>query len=71
MQMQGHKLRTLQQMRDKAAKDVEKLWKKYESSQDPRDFDNYEKAQQGLKTIESQIKSTRNPSNAQVSLSLK
>jgi len=66
MQMQDSKLRTLSQMRDKAAKDVEKLWAKYKSSQDPKDLDNYEKAQQGLKTIESQIKSTRNPSNPQL-----
>lgn len=67
LQMQGCKLRTLQAMRDKAAADVEKLWKKYEASNHPKDRDEFEKAQQGLKKIESQMKSFRQSSpNLQV-----
>lgn len=58
-QLQGNKLRTLQAMRDKAQADVERLWKKYEMSQNPRDMSDFEKAQQGLKKIESQMKSFR------------
>jgi hypothetical protein len=68
LQMQGCKLRTLQAMRDKAAMDVEKLWKKYENSGQTQDMTEFEKAQQGLKTIESQMKSFRQSSpNLQVS----
>jgi hypothetical protein len=68
LQMQGCKLRTLQAMRDKASADVEKLWKKYEASGHPQDMVEFEKAQQGLKKIESQMKSFRQSSpNLQVS----
>lgn len=67
--MQGNKLRTLQAMRDKAQADVERLWKKYEMTQNPRDMIEFEKAQQGLKTIESQMKSSRQSTpNLQVSI---
>ncbi|CAL8080561.1 unnamed protein product [Orchesella dallaii] len=58
-QLQGNKLRTLQAMRDKAQADVERLWKKYEMTQNPRDMSDFEKAQQGLKKIESQMKTFR------------
>lgn len=67
-QLQGNKLRTLQAMRDKAQADVEKLWKKYEMTQNPRDMSDFERAQQGLKRIESQMKSFRQSTpNLQVS----
>ncbi|XP_021946876.1 uncharacterized protein LOC110844861 isoform X3 [Folsomia candida] len=62
LQMQGCKLRTLQAMRDKASTDVEKLWKKYEASGHPQDQAEFEKAQQGLKKIESQMKTFRQSS---------
>lgn len=65
--MQGCKLRTLQAMRDKAATDVEKLWRKYEDTGHHQDLTEFEKAQQGLKKIESQMKSFRQSSpNLQV-----
>lgn len=49
---------------------MEKLWKKYEASGHPQDQAEFEKAQQGLKKIESQMKTFRQSSpNLQVILS--
>jgi len=69
--MQDNKLRTLQVYRDQAAAEFEAAWRKFESSQNPRDRKEFEKAEKSLRGIEAQMKKFRQSSpNLQVNSTL-